>query len=127
MNAAKVVKSDRQKAKTHLFSAILGFETNCQARKSNPEKLFKNLLDLTSKKLEKETDEKHLWCGRYVKSILNKTMLEKVAGSFKEKRVGRFEPRVRKRRPKAYPLMQEPRSVLRAKMKFSLHQGFGLS
>ncbi len=46
-----------------------------------------------------------------------RTMLEKVADSYEEKRVGRVEPRVRKRRPKAYPLMQEPRSVLRGKMK----------
>jgi len=44
-------------------------------------------------------------------------MLEQVADSYNKKRVGRVEPRVRKRRPKAYPLMQEPRSVLRAKMK----------
>jgi hypothetical protein len=44
-------------------------------------------------------------------------MLEKVADSYEKRRVGRVEPRVRKRRPKAYPLMQEPRSVLRAKMK----------
>ena len=44
-------------------------------------------------------------------------MLDKVADSDEKKRVGRVEPRVRKRRPKAYPLMQEPRSVLRAKMK----------
>lgn len=44
-------------------------------------------------------------------------MLEQVADSYQKKRVGRVEPRVRKRRPKAYPLMQEPRSVLRAKMK----------
>jgi hypothetical protein len=28
-------------------------------------------------------------------------------------RPGRYEPRVRKRRPKAYPLMTKPRSVLR--------------
>ena len=48
---------------------------------------------------------------------LSKIMLKKVADSYQEKRVGRVEPRVRKRRPKAYPLMQEPRSVLRAKMK----------
>ncbi|MCH2248114.1 MAG: hypothetical protein MK111_26415, partial [Crocosphaera sp.] len=46
-----------------------------------------------------------------------KTMLEKVADSHEKRRVGRVEPRVRKRRPKAYPLMQEPREVLRAKMK----------
>lgn len=44
-------------------------------------------------------------------------MLEKVADSYQKKRVGRVSPRVRKRRPKAYPLMQEPRSVLLAKMK----------
>ncbi len=52
---------------------------------------------------------------RYQK--LYKIMLKKVADSYQEKRVGRVEPRVRKRRPKAYPLMQESRSVLRAKMK----------
>jgi hypothetical protein len=28
-------------------------------------------------------------------------------------RPGRYEPRVRKRRPKQYPLMKKPRSVLR--------------
>ena len=44
-------------------------------------------------------------------------MLLKVADSYEKRRVGRVEPRVRKRRPKAYPLMQEPRAVLRAKMK----------
>ena len=31
-------------------------------------------------------------------------------------RPGRYEPRVRKRRPKAYPLMTEPRSVLRNRL-----------
>ncbi len=46
-----------------------------------------------------------------------KTMLKKIADSYEKRRVGRVEPRVRKRRPKAYPLMQEPRAVLRAKMK----------
>ena len=46
-----------------------------------------------------------------------KTMLEKAADSHEKRIVGRVEPRVRKRRPKAYPLMQEPREVLRAKMK----------
>ena len=44
-------------------------------------------------------------------------MLETVADSYQKPRVGRVEPRVKKRRPKAYPLMQEPRQVLRAKMK----------
>ncbi len=46
-----------------------------------------------------------------------RTMLKNIADSYEEKRVGRVEPRVRKRRPKAYPLMQEPRTVLREKMK----------
>ena len=54
---------------------------------------------------------------------LYKTMLEKVADSYQKKRIGRVEPRVRKRRPKAYPLMQEPRSILRAKMKRALTPG----
>ena len=31
-------------------------------------------------------------------------------------RPGRYEPRVRKRRPKQYPLMTQPRSVLRKGM-----------
>ena len=44
-------------------------------------------------------------------------MLETVADSYQKARVGRVEPRVKKRRPKAYPLMQEPRQVLRDKMK----------
>ena len=47
---------------------------------------------------------------------LYKTMLEKVADSYTKKRNKRVEPRVKKRRPKAYPLMQEPRHVLRAKL-----------
>lgn len=38
-------------------------------------------------------------------------------------RPGRVEPRVRKRRPKAYPLMQQPRAQLKAK----LLNGFSLS
>ena len=48
---------------------------------------------------------------------LYKILLKKVAESYQKKKNGRVEPRVRKRRPKAYPLMQEPRSVLRQKMK----------
>ncbi len=46
-----------------------------------------------------------------------KIMLETVADSYQEIRRGRVEPRVRKRRPKAYPLMQQPRQILRDKMK----------
>ncbi len=59
------------------------------------------------------------WINKTQKSFqkLYKIMLKKVADSYQEKRVGRVEPRVRKRRPKAYPLMQEPRQILRAKMK----------
>ena len=48
-----------------------------------------------------------------------KIMLETVADSYQKPRVGRVEPRVKKRRPKAYPLMQEPRSILRDQMKAS--------
>ncbi len=48
---------------------------------------------------------------------LYRIMLQTVADSYEKKRVGRVEPRVKKRRPKAYPLMQEPRQILRAKMK----------
>ncbi len=44
-------------------------------------------------------------------------MLETVADSYQELRRCRVEPRVRKRHPKAYPLMQEPRQILRDKMK----------
>ena len=59
------------------------------------------------------------WINKTQRSFqkLYKIMLKKVADSYQEKRVGRVEPRVRKRRPKAYPLMQEPRQILRAKMK----------
>ncbi|MGB5770971.1 MAG: hypothetical protein WBM32_14050 [Crocosphaera sp.] len=59
------------------------------------------------------------WTNKTRKRVnkIYRIMLEKVADSYEKRRVGRVEPRVRKRRPKAYPLMQEPRSVLRAKMK----------
>ena len=59
------------------------------------------------------------WINKTQKGFqkLYKIMLKKVADSYQEKRVGRVDPRVRKRRPKAYPLMQEPRQILRAKMK----------
>ncbi len=46
-----------------------------------------------------------------------KTMLEKVADSYEKKRYLRVEPRVRKRRPKSYPLMPKPRSILIAELK----------
>ena len=50
---------------------------------------------------------------------LYQTLLELVANSYQKKRVGRVEPRVKKRRPKVYPLMQEPRHVLQTKLKFA--------
>ncbi len=43
-------------------------------------------------------------------------MLNLIAHKPLKKRVGRFEPRVKKRRPKSYPLMQEPRSILKQKI-----------
>lgn len=46
---------------------------------------------------------------------LYQTLLELVAAHPIKKRPGRWDVRVRKRRPKAYPLMTEPRSVLRGK------------
>lgn len=65
--------------------------------------------------------------NNFIPQLINKTkvkgqkiykiMLEAVADSYQEIRVGRVEPRVKKRRPKAYPLMQEPRQILRSKMK----------
>ena len=44
------------------------------------------------------------------------TILEIIAHKPLKKRPLRFEPRVRKRRPKSYPLMSLPRSVLRQKV-----------
>jgi len=43
-------------------------------------------------------------------------MLEQLAACEVANRPGRLEPRVLKRRPKQYPLMQQPRSQLRAKL-----------
>ena len=59
------------------------------------------------------------WVNKPRKKVkkMYKTMLKKIADSYEKRRVGRVEPRVRKRRPKAYPLMQEPREGLRSKMK----------
>ncbi|MGB5768330.1 MAG: IS4 family transposase, partial [Crocosphaera sp.] len=61
------------------------------------------------------------WVDKTRKRVkkIYKTMLKKIADSYEKRRVCRVEPRVRKRRPKSYPLMQEPRSVLRAKMKLA--------
>ncbi|MDZ4872183.1 MAG: IS4 family transposase ISAcma16 [Chroococcidiopsis cubana SAG 39.79] len=42
-----------------------------------------------------------------------RTLLKVIAHKSVPLRPGRSEPRVRKRRPKSYPLMKQPRSVLR--------------
>ena len=52
----------------------------------------------------------------YKRRLLYQELLEIIASHPLFKRVGRFEPRVRKRRPKSYPLMTEPRSILREKV-----------
>ncbi len=46
---------------------------------------------------------------------LYQTLLELIANKPLKKQAGAYQPRVRKRRPKSYPLMREPRSVLRQK------------
>ncbi len=55
-------------------------------------------------------------CGTRKRKKLWTTMLELIAHKPMKKRPLRFEPRVRKRRPKSYPLMTQPRSVLRQKV-----------
>ncbi len=45
------------------------------------------------------------------------TLLELIAHKPIPERYGRSEPRVRKRRPKSYPLMQQPRAELRRQLK----------
>lgn len=47
---------------------------------------------------------------------LYQTLLELIAHKPVPERPGRSEPRVRKRRPKAYPLMSQPRKVLRRQL-----------
>ncbi len=47
---------------------------------------------------------------------LSQIMLKMIAHKPLKKRGARFEPRVKKRRPKSYPLMQEPRSILKQKI-----------
>lgn len=46
---------------------------------------------------------------------LYRTLLDAIVHKLVPRRIGRSEPRVRKRRPKAYPLMRQPRQVLRQK------------
>lgn len=48
---------------------------------------------------------------------LYQTLLELIAHKPVPERYGRSEPRVRKRRPKSYPLMQQPRELLRQQLK----------
>lgn len=48
--------------------------------------------------------------------LLYQKLLEMIAHKPLLERPGRFEPRVRKRRPKSYPLMQQSREVLRLKL-----------
>ena len=55
-----------------------------------------------------------------------RTMLEKVADSYEEKRVGRVEPRVRKRRPKAYPRFARASECSTGKNEICLTSGFRL-
>lgn len=47
---------------------------------------------------------------------LYRTLLKVIAHKPVPERPGRSEPRVRKRRPKAYPLMNQPRKVLRRQL-----------
>lgn len=44
---------------------------------------------------------------------LYQTLLKTIAHKLVPDRPGRYEPRVRKRRPKSYPLMRKPRQALR--------------
>lgn len=44
---------------------------------------------------------------------LYQTLLQTIAHKLVPQRKGRCEPRVRKRRPKSYPLMKKPRQILR--------------
>ena len=64
-----------------------------------------------------------LWCARVwhgIKMVVwlleYKPMLDDLARDLNPHRPGRAEPRVVKRRPKAFPRMQQPRQVLRAKL-----------
>ncbi len=54
--------------------------------------------------------------GRQKRRALYDTLLDLIAKEQIPDRSGRNEPRVRKRRPKAYPLMTKPRQELRRKL-----------
>lgn len=58
-------------------------------------------------------------CGRLSTREVDELVgnaLEQIAACEVANRPGRLEPRVRKRRPKPYPLMQKPRNVLRSQL-----------
>jgi hypothetical protein len=60
-----------------------------------------------------------------LKVIAHKAVSDACGGKL---RPGRSEPRVRKRRPKAYPLMTKPRHELRKQLQTCLnHKCFGFS
>lgn len=54
--------------------------------------------------------------GRRKRRALYDTLLDLISKEQVPERTGRSEPRVRKRRPKAYPLMTKPRQELRRKL-----------
>lgn len=54
--------------------------------------------------------------GQNKRRELINVLLALIAGEKLPDRSGRREPRVRKRRPKPFPLMQEPRHILRKKL-----------
>jgi hypothetical protein len=60
---------------------------------------------LSTERLTEEEFARHLAC-----------LLKQIAGCKVANRPGRLEPRVKKRRPKQYPLMQKPRAVLKAQL-----------
>ena len=47
---------------------------------------------------------------------LYRTLLDAIVHKLIPRRIGRSEPRVHKRRPKAYPLMRQPRQVFTSKV-----------
>lgn len=55
--------------------------------------------------------------GRRKRQRLYRTLNELIAHKPVPERYGRSEPRVRKRRPKSYPAMQQPRELLRRQLK----------
>ncbi len=54
--------------------------------------------------------------GERKRQRLYQTLLELIAHKPVPERYGRCEPRVRKRRPKSYPVMKQPRAQLRRQL-----------